>query len=146
MTEEQKKQVSKRSVIIIAVIVVIIAVLYFGAVVLWHGLPWGEYDHQPMDKQTWPHLTASASTIFLDTPVSIQASHLQVGTLYSIYLNYNPLYAFTAEEERWVFTRTFQLEECIAEDKELYVELYLIEWDPVKIWDHLRINIEEVNG
>lgn len=126
------------------IIGLIIIVVIVGAI-LWYE-PFAYDDRQPLDKQIRPHLIAGASTVFLGSPVAILAKNLKVNTLYSIYLNHNPLFAFTASEDKWVFTRVFKIEECIKEGKQLYLELYLIEWGPLKIWDHLRINIEEVNG
>lgn len=137
MTEKKRHVVC---IIGLSIIVVIV-----GAI-LWYQPFFAYDDSQPLDNQTWPTLIAGASTIFLDTLVTIQAKNLNIDTLYSIYLNYNPLFAFTASEEKWVFTRAFKLDECISEGNQLYLELYLIEWDPLKIWDHLRINVEEVKG
>lgn len=103
-------------------------------------------NRQPQDKTTTPHLVAAATTIFVDTPVAIQAVRLQDGSDYGIFLNQELFFNFTAEGQNWVFTSSYAIEECISEDGDLYVEFYLIEWNPLKIWDHIRINIEEVNG
>lgn len=138
--------VEKDQRLLSAVLIVVAIVIVGGVIIQFLVMDNSSNYNQPQDKNTGPHLVAAASTIFVDTPVSIQAMQLQDGVDYGIFLNQELFFNFTAEGQNWVFTSSYAIEECVSEDGALYVEFYLIEWQPLKIWDHLRINIEEVNG
>lgn len=127
---------------VIGISIVIVGIYAVGYFFGWHDVWPVPESEVPLCDNDWPCLLVSKK-IFLETPVGIKASNLTPNASYAIYLNWAPLINFTARSASHFFIQSFGITDTIDGD---YLEIYLVQWLPTRIWDHKRIEVDEVDS